>query len=78
MKIEARFEAFRTHMGEMKQGLLCQVFFINPVDKRTVNLPVFHISEFTQNVLNIDPEINHYDEAKKEFVKLNLFEDMVF
>jgi len=31
LKLESRFEAFRTHKGDMKSGLICRFFFSNPI-----------------------------------------------
>lgn len=78
LKLEARFESFRTHKGDMKRGLLCQVFLVNPVTKRKVNLPVFQVNEFTNNMIVINRKINHYDEAEKKYLELDLFDDLVF
>ncbi len=78
LKIEARFEAFRTHKGQMKEGLLCQVFLENPVTRKRVKLPVFHINEFTQNIIRINRKLKHYDEKEKKYVELDLIDDMVF
>jgi hypothetical protein len=78
LKIEARFEAFRTHKGHMKEGLLCQVFLENPVNRKRVKLPVFHINEFTQNIIRINRKLKHYDEIEKKYVELDLIDDMVF
>jgi len=31
LKLESRFEAFRTHKGDMKSGLICRFFLTNPL-----------------------------------------------
>lgn len=78
LKLETHFEAFRTHTGEMKEGLLCQITLLNRVTNERVKLPVFHVKEFTQNIVRITRKLNYYNEEDKAYKEVDLFDDIVF
>ncbi len=78
IKLESRFEAFRTHKGRMGQSLLVRYVLVNPKKDLRVPLPSFEIKEFTLNEHFIKREVSYYDESIKDTRTVDLFKDLVF
>lgn len=76
IKLESRFEAFRTHKGEMGKGLLCRFIFVNEDKGLRVPMPAFEVAEFTQNVNEYDRKLTYYDENAREMKTVDLFDDL--
>lgn len=51
--IESSFQAFRTHKGNMKQGLLCQFTLVNAEKNLRVPLSAFEVKEFRRNIYDV-------------------------
>lgn len=77
IKLESRFEAFRTHKGRMGQSLLVRYVLENPSTKLRVPLDSFEIKEFNLNEQFIERKISFYDEALKDKRTVDLFDDIV-
>ena len=77
IKVESRFEAFRTHKGRMGQSLLVRYILVNPTKDLRVPLDSFEIKEFDLNETFIERKISFYDEQKKDKRTVDLFEDVV-
>lgn len=77
IKLESRFEAFRTHKGRIGQSLLVRYVLVNPTKELRVPLDSFEIQEFNLNEQFIERKISFYDEEKKDKRTVDLFEDIV-
>ena len=78
LKLESSFESFRTHMGEMGTGLLCQLEFVNEAKNLRFKPKAFYVKEFTSgNITNISRKIPFYDDLTKETRIVDLFDDLV-
>lgn len=77
VKLESRFEAFRTHKGRIGQSLLVRYVLVNPTKELRVPLESFEIKEFNLNEQFIERKISFYDEEKKEKRTVDLFDDIV-
>lgn len=66
IKLESRFEAFRTHKGRIGQSLLVRYVLVNPTKELRVPLDSFEIQEFNLNEQFIDRKISFYDEGNKD------------
>ena len=77
IKLESRFEAFRTHKGRIGQSLLVRYVLLNPTKELRVPLDSFEIKEFNLNEQFIERKISFYDEDKKDKRTVDLFDDIV-
>lgn len=77
IKMESRFEAFRTHKGRIGQSLLVRYVLVNPTKQLRVPLDAFEIKEFSLNEQFIERKISYYDEEKKDKRTVDLFDDIV-
>ena len=77
IKLESRFEAFRTHKGRIGQSLLVRYVLVNPTNELRVPLDSFEIQEFNLNEQFIDRKVSFYDEEKKDKRTVDLFDDIV-
>lgn len=77
IKLESRFEAFRTHKGRIGQSLLVRYVLQNPTKQLRVPLDSFEIKEFNLNEHFIDRKISFYDEEKKDKRTVDLFDDII-
>jgi hypothetical protein len=78
VKLESRFEAFRTHKGRIGQSLLVRYVLVNPTKELRVPLPSFEIKEFSLNEQLIKREVSYYDEDLKDTRTVDLFKDLVY
>jgi predicted small lipoprotein YifL len=51
--LESSFQAFRTHKGNMQDGLLCQLTLVNDEKNVRVPLKTFNVKEFHRNVYDV-------------------------
>lgn len=77
IKLESRFEAFRTHKGRIGQSLLVRYVLLNPTKELRVPLDSFEIKEFNLNEQFIERKISFYDEEKKDKRTVDLYDDIV-
>lgn len=77
IKLESRFEAFRTHKGRIGQSLLVRYVLVNPTKELRVPLESFEIKEFNLNEQFVERKVSFYDEEKKDKRTVDLFEDIV-
>jgi hypothetical protein len=77
VRLESRFEAFRTHKGRIGQSLLVRYVLVNPTKGLRVPLDSFEVVEFGLNEKNLDRQINFFDEEKKSNRTVDLFDDVV-
>ena len=77
IKLESRFEAFRTHKGRMGQSLLVQYVLVNHTKELRVPLDSFEIKEFALNEHTVERKISYYDKDKSEKRTVDLFDDVV-
>ncbi|MCA9113468.1 MAG: ABC transporter permease [Planctomycetaceae bacterium] len=75
--LESRFEAFRTHKGDMERGLLCELSFFNPETELRVRHRPFQVKEFSQNEIKIDRKLSMYDEETNTTKEVDLFDDLI-
>jgi len=78
IKMESRFEAFRTHKGRIGQSLLVRYVLVNPKTSLRVPLPSFEIKEFSLNEQFIKREVSYYDEDIKDTRTVDVFKDLVY
>lgn len=77
VRVESRFEAFRTHKGRIGQSLLVRYVLVNQSKDLRVPLESFEIAEFGLNERDIERKISFYDEAQKTNRTVDLFDDLV-
>jgi ABC-type transport system involved in multi-copper enzyme maturation permease subunit len=77
IKLESRFEAFRTHKGRIGQSLLVRYVLVNPNKQLRVPLPSFEIKEFGLNEQSVKREVSFYDDEIKDTRSVDLFQDLV-
>lgn len=77
IKLESRFEAFRTHKGRMGQSLLVRYVLVNPTKELRVPLDSFEIKEFNINEQFVERKISFYDEQLKDKRTVDLFDDVI-
>lgn len=76
LTLQSSFEAFRTHKGVMKQGVLVQYTLVNPNTNDRVDLPAFNIKEFGTNLTHVERELSQFDKTTGERSTLDLYDDM--
>ncbi len=77
IKIESRFEAFRTHKGRMGESLQVRYVLVNPTKQLRVPLKSFEVAEFALNEHLLENEVKYFDEGKQETRTVNLLTDLV-
>ena len=77
VRLESRFEAFRTHKGRIGQSLLVRYVLVNPTKGLRVPLESFEVVEFGLNEKELERQISFYDEEKKSNRTVDLFDDIV-
>ena len=77
IKIESRFEAFRTHKGRIGESLQVRYVLVNPTKQLRVPLKSFEVAEFALNEHVLDNEVKYFDEEKQETRTVNLLTDLV-
>ena len=77
IRLESRFEAFRTHKGRIGQSLLVRYVLLNQTKGLKVPLESFEVIEFGLNEKSLDRQFSFYDEEKKANRTVDLFDDIV-
>lgn len=76
LRVESRFQAFRTYKGNMNRSLLGQITLVNAAKKIAVPLKPFELSEFGNVVTLIDRKLSYDDDASKSRKTVDLFDDL--
>jgi len=76
LKLESRFEAFRTWKGDMKQTLRVRYILVNPEKSLRVPLPPFNVREFANNEFDVARQVTWTDEASLEKRTADIFNDL--
>ena len=81
LNLQASFEAFRTHKGDMeKGGILYELTFVNEDKGLRVDTSPMINKEYTENRLQIDRKLSqkkNEGEADQEVVTYDIFDDLV-
>ncbi|QDU04889.1 ABC transporter permease [Gimesia chilikensis] len=81
LNLQASFEAFRTHKGDMeKGGILYELTFVNEDKGLRVDTSPMINKEYTENRLQIDRKLTqkkNEGEADQEVVTYDIFDDLV-
>jgi hypothetical protein len=77
LKLEANFESYRSHKGDIVTKLFCQYRLINPDTKQYADVPPFPVNEFSETITMVDPTINVYDATTQESKAVNVFDDLI-
>lgn len=77
LRLETRFQSFRSHKGKIATQLLCQLNFTDKSTGKPVGLPAFEVAEFTQNVFELDRTITYFDADSGESKQVDLIDDLV-
>lgn len=78
MRLETKFEAFRTHKGNIEKGLLARFVFVNPVEKISLPGRPFEVKEYRENTIFIDRKLTEIDAQTGELKNYDLFDDLVY
>jgi len=73
LRLESNIQVFRTLKGDVGQGVLCQLSFINPQNNRRASYRPFPIKEFRTQILEIGPGDLFNDQNEP----VDLFADLV-
>lgn len=76
LRVESRFQAFRTYKGNMNRSLLAQITLVNAAKKLAIPLKPFELSEFGNVVTLIDRKLTYDDDASKTKKTIDLFDDL--
>ncbi len=76
LRLESRFEAFRTYKGDMNRTLRVRYTLVNEAKKTEVPLPVFNVAEFSQNELDVERKVEFKNE-KGKIETFDLYKDLV-
>jgi hypothetical protein len=74
--LESRFEAFRSHKGDLNQSLLCQYTLSNPDTGVRVPRTAFRLKEFGHNEEPVPRELTYNDEQTGQETTIDLFNDL--
>lgn len=73
LRLESNIQVFRSIKGDVGQGVLCQLTFINPTTKARASYRPFPVKEFRTQVLDIKPGELFNDQNEP----VDLFKDLV-
>lgn len=76
LKLESRFEAFRTWKGDMQQTLRARFILVNEANSLRVPLPPFNVQEFLNNEIDVPREVTWTDEATLEARTADIYKDL--
>ncbi|QDV19954.1 hypothetical protein Pan153_46230 [Gimesia panareensis] len=78
LNLQASFEAFRTHKGDMeKGGILYKLTFVNEDKGLRVDSSPMINKEYTENRLKIDRKIEVKNNPDEEVIVYDIFDDLV-
>ncbi|MFN0198062.1 MAG: ABC transporter permease [Planctomycetaceae bacterium] len=75
--LETKFEAFRTHKGDINKGLLGRLIFVNPSKNIKVPHKPFEVKEYRENKMTIERKLTLIEENTGKVLEYDLFNDLV-
>ena len=76
LKLESRFEAFRTFKGNMNRSLRVRYVLINEEKSLQVPLPTFEVNEFGTNEMDVQRKLTWTDEQTLKESEVDLYKDL--
>ena len=76
LKLESRFEAFRTFKGNMNRSLRVRYVLVNEEKSLQVPLPTFEVNEFGTNEMDVNRKLTWTDEQTLKESEVDLYEDL--
>ena len=76
LKLESRFEAFRTFKGDMNRSIRVRYVLVNEEKSLRVPLPTFEVDEFGTNEMDVARKQIWTDEQTLEKKEVDIFDDL--
>ncbi|MDA0808157.1 MAG: hypothetical protein O2945_10770 [Planctomycetota bacterium] len=76
LKLESRFEAFRTYKGDMNRSIRVRYVLVNEEKSLRVPLPTFEVDEFGANEMDVARKQVWTDEQTLEKKEVDLYKDL--
>ncbi|NQV28048.1 MAG: hypothetical protein HQ518_27165 [Rhodopirellula sp.] len=76
LKLESRFEAFRTFKGNMNRSLRVRYVIVNEAKSLRVPLPTFEVNEFGTNEMDVSRKQQFIDEQTLEESEFDIYDDL--
>lgn len=76
IKLESRFEAFRTFKGNMNRSLRVRYVIVNEDKSLQVPLPTFEVNEFGTNEMDVSRKLTWTDEQTLKEQEVDLYDDL--
>lgn len=76
LKFESRFEAFRTHKGDMNRSIRVRYVLVNEEKSLRVPLPTFEVNEFGTNEMDVARKQTLTDEQTLEKKEVDVYSDL--
>jgi hypothetical protein len=77
LKFESRFEAFRTHKGDMNQTIRARYVLVNPANGLEIPLRHFNVKEFSLNEMTVPRKVEWTAEEGGETKTYDIFKDLL-
>jgi hypothetical protein len=76
LKLESRFEAFRTFKGNMNRSLRVRYVIVNEEKSLRVPLPTFEVDEFGTNESDVNRKLTWIDEQTLKESEVDIYKDL--
>ena len=76
LKLESRFEAFRTFKGNMNRSLRVRYVIVNEEKSLRVPLPTFEVDEFGTNESDVSRKLTWIDEQTLKESEVDIYKDL--
>ena len=76
LKLESRFEAFRTFKGDMNRSIRVRYVLVNEEKSLKVPLPTFEVDEFGTNEMDVARKQTFTDEQTLEKKEVDIYDDL--
>lgn len=76
LKLESRFEAFRTFKGDMNRSIRVRYVLVNEEKSLKVPLPTFEVDEFGTNEMDVARKQTFTDEQTLEKKEIDIYDDL--
>jgi hypothetical protein len=76
LKLESRFEAFRTFKGDMNRSIRVRYVLVNEEKSLKVPLPTFEVDEFGTNEMDVARKQTWTDEQTLEKKEVDIYDDL--
>lgn len=76
LKLESRFEAFRTFKGDMNRSIRVRYVLVNEEKSLRVPLPTFEVDEFGTNEMDVARKQTWTDEQSLEKKEVDIYDDL--